>query len=61
MNALSAVFGSLVSSVREINRKYHEPTIEMTPLVRVCLVVLRLYLLVLVGLMVYKFVVTLRG
>ncbi len=61
MDLFHAVFGSLASSVREINRKYAKPTIEITPFVRACLLTLRVYLFLLIGLMLYKFVVTVQG
>lgn len=41
--------------VAEINRKYATPRIPMTPAVRMILLVLRLYLLFLVGILFYKF------
>jgi hypothetical protein len=41
--------------ILEINRKYAAPRIKMTPLVRLALLFLRLYLLVLVGILFYKF------
>lgn len=58
MRAIAAVLGSLVSGARAVTRKYSRPAIEMTPFVKVSLFALRLYLFVLVGLMVYKFIVT---
>ena len=61
MFILRAIFGSLAASVGEINRRYARPTIEVTPFVRVCLVGLRIYLFVLLALMIYKFVVTVRS
>jgi hypothetical protein len=60
MNALAVVFKSLVTGVRTINRKYATPQIEMTLFVKVCLLMLRLYLFLLVGLMAYKFTVSLK-
>jgi hypothetical protein len=51
-------FKKLLDGISEINRKYAEPEIEMTLLVRICLLVLRLYLITLVGLIVFKFVTT---
>ncbi len=60
MNVLTAVFRSLVTGVRTVNRKYAKPQIEMTPFVKVCLVTLRLYLFVLIGLMIYKFIITIQ-
>ena len=55
------IVGTLFHGVRAVNAKYRHPKIEMTPLVRTALIVLRLYLVVLIGLMVFKFVVAARG
>ncbi len=60
MNLLAVVFKSLVTGVRTINRKYATPQIQMTLFVKVCLLMLRLYLFLLVGLMAYKFIVSLK-
>ncbi len=60
MNVLTTVFRSLVTGVRTVNRKYAKPQIEMTPFVKVCLVTLRLYLFLLIGLMIYKFIITIQ-
>ena len=57
MNALT----KLLSKVREINARYRDPRIEMSGAVRLSLMTLRVYLLLLVALMVYKFVSILRG
>jgi hypothetical protein len=57
MDILAGIFRSLAASVREINAKYAKPNVEMTPVVKVSLLLLRIYLLLLVGLMVYKFIV----
>jgi len=54
-------FSSLIHGVRAVNRKYRTPKIEMTPFVKVCLFVLRLYLFALVGLMIFKFTMAARG
>jgi hypothetical protein len=51
----------LVRKIREINHRYSRPHIEMTPLVRISLIALRIYLLLLVGLIIYKFVLTLSS
>jgi hypothetical protein len=48
-----------IDTVRSINRRFATPHIKMTPLVKLSLLSLRLYLLFLVGILVYKFVVTL--
>jgi hypothetical protein len=52
MNALRNLF----AKITEINTRYRESRIEMSGAVRVSLMALRVYLIVLVGLMVYKFV-----
>ena len=57
MNAISR----LAAKIREINARYHEPRIEMSGAVRISLMALRVYLLLLVGLMVYKFIAIVRG
>ena len=41
--------------VGEINRKYSKPRLKMTPLVRFSLLALRVYLIVLLIILVYKF------
>ena len=43
-------------AIREINEKYKTPRIKMTPLVSLSLLVLRLYLIGMVVLLMYKFV-----
>jgi len=47
----------LRATIAEINRRYQTPRIAMSPAVRLSLMALRVYLLLLVGLMVYRFVV----
>jgi hypothetical protein len=46
----------LVRKIREINQRYSEPHIEMSRGVKIALMALRIYLLLLVGLIVYKFI-----
>ncbi len=53
-------FRNTARAVRSINRKYATPSMKVTPLVKLSLGLLRFYLLFLVGLMIYKFIVTLR-
>jgi len=60
MHTLATVFSSLIAGVRSVNARYAKPQIEMTPFVKICLFTLRAYLFVLIGLMIYKFVVTLK-
>ena len=49
-------FRRLRATIADINRRYHEPRIAMSPSVRLSLMALRAYLLLLVGLMIYRFV-----
>ncbi len=53
-------FRNTSAAFKAINRKYSTPRIKMTPLARLSLGVLRFYLLFLVGILVYKFVMTLH-
>lgn len=55
------LFSNIVQNIREINHRYEKPQIEMTPFVKLCLLVLRLYLLGLVGLLIFKFITTWKG
>jgi hypothetical protein len=52
MSKLHNLFGKFSA----INSRYREPRIAMSGAVRVSLMVLRVYLLALVALMIYKFV-----
>jgi hypothetical protein len=49
----------LARKIREINQRYSKPHIEMSRGVKISLMALRIYLLVLVSLIVYKFVLIL--
>jgi hypothetical protein len=51
-----SAFRNLFAKIRAINARYHEPRIEMSAAVRLSLRVLRVYLLALVALIIYKFV-----
>jgi hypothetical protein len=51
-----SAFRNLFAKIAAINSRYRKPRIEMSGAVRVSLMVLRVYLLALVALMVYKFV-----
>ena len=53
-------FKNTASMVKSINRKYAQPQIKMTPMVKVSLLSLRLYLIFLVGILVYKFITMVR-
>jgi hypothetical protein len=51
---------SFFAKFAAINSRYREPRIEMSGAVRLSLLLLRVYLLVLVALMIYKFVMIVR-
>jgi hypothetical protein len=48
------------TKIREINHRYSKPHIEMSRGVKISLMALRIYLFVLVGLILYKFVLMLN-
>jgi len=49
-------FQDLLAKIRQINGRYRQPRIAMSGAVRWALLALRLYLSLLVGLMIYKFI-----
>lgn len=51
-----SAFRNFLAKIRAINQRYHEPRIEMSAAVRLSLLILRVYLLSLVALMIYKFI-----
>ncbi len=53
-------FNSSYAKIREINKKYKTPNIEMSKCVKVSLLLLRLYLFTLIGLSIYKFITLLK-
>ncbi len=57
---MANAFRNFARKIHEINQRYSKPHIEMSGAVRGALLALRIYLLFLVSLMVYKFV-TLLG
>lgn len=55
------IFNKVFAKVTEINKKYSTPTIRMSPMTRMALLGLRVYLILLVLLLLYKFVTLLKG
>ncbi len=51
---------SPIDKIREINRRYAHPRIPQTRMVKIALLMLRIYLILLVGVLIYKFVTLLR-
>jgi hypothetical protein len=60
MNVIISIYRSLAEEVQEINSKYAKPSIQMTPLVKFSLLFLRMYLFLLVGLLIYRFIGAVR-
>ena len=56
VKSIGASIAGNMEKVREINRRYSRPRISMSTAVRISLLILRIYLFVLVGLLVYKFI-----
>jgi hypothetical protein len=54
-------FESQFRKIQEINKKYAKPRLVMNKSTAISLLFLRFYLLFLVGLLVFKFIMTLRG
>lgn len=52
-------FAHTFSKITQINKKYKKPQIEMKPSVRITLTMLVFYLVFLIGMLIYKFIITL--
>jgi len=52
---ISSVLKRWRKAINNINKKYSKPRLKMTPLVKVSLLALRLYLIMLVIILSYKF------
>jgi hypothetical protein len=59
IQSLGTTIAGHIEKIREINRRYATPRIKMSIVVRASLLTLRIYLIVLVGLLVYKFIAVL--
>ncbi len=46
--------------IREINKRYEKSSIKVTPTVKIALLFLRIYLILLVLILVYKFITLVR-
>jgi hypothetical protein len=58
---ISQLYTDLATTIREINRKYATPALKTGKGVQVSLVLLRVYLIVLVGLLFVKFFLSLKS
>ncbi len=56
MTLIRNFFSHNYAKIREINSRYAKPNVEMSPPVKFSLLFLRLYLIFLVILLVYKFI-----
>ena len=56
IHVIGTVIANQIEAVRAVNRRYAEPRLKMSPAARWSLLSLRIYLLVLVGLLAYKFI-----
>jgi hypothetical protein len=57
---MRTLFRRSYAKIREINETYAVPTIDMSGAVKLSLLMLRLYLIVLIGLTLYKFVASVK-
>lgn len=58
MERIVNTFRGVAETIREINEKYKHPRIQVTPMVSLSLLMLRLYLLGMLALLAYKFIST---
>ena len=56
MDNLIDGFNDFAAAIREINEKYKTPRIKMTRMVSISLLMLRLYLLGMIALLLFKFI-----
>jgi hypothetical protein len=54
------IFSQFYEKIQEINARYAKPKVEMSPFIKFSLTGLRVYLLVLVLLLLYKFITVLQ-
>jgi hypothetical protein len=54
-NILRNIIWSRFYTIRQINKKYSTPRIKTTPMVKIALLMLRIYLILLVLILIYKF------
>jgi hypothetical protein len=60
-NEKAGLIQRAINKVREINERYKTPKIRVSRGVKIALVFLRLYLLFLVVILIYKFIITING
>ncbi|HAM50281.1 MAG TPA: hypothetical protein DCP92_06150 [Nitrospiraceae bacterium] len=60
MTMIRNFFSHNYAKIREINKKYATPNVEMSKWVKLSLLSLRLYLIFLLALLLYKFIILVR-
>ena len=60
-NEKTGLIQRAIRKIREINEKYKTPKIRMSRGVKIAMVFLRLYLLFLVVILIFKFITTVNG
>jgi len=60
LDRIKESFEGFVAKIDEINKRYATPKIKMTRMVKLSLLVLRVYLIVLVLILGYKFITMLK-
>jgi hypothetical protein len=58
---IGGFLGEFIGKIREINQKYATPKIQLSDGAKMALLFLRLYLIFLVGLLIYKFWTIVHG
>jgi hypothetical protein len=53
-------FKGRFTKIKEINRRYAKPRVKMTKGVKIALLLLRLYLILLVGILILKFIMMVK-
>ena len=56
MGKVLNIFRGFFAAVHDINEKYKQPQIKMTPMVSFSLIMLRLYLFFMVAILLFKFI-----
>lgn len=51
----------IFDAVAKINEKYKQPRIKMTNMVRISMLILRIYLFFIIAILFYKFIITATG
>jgi hypothetical protein len=61
LKIIAVIFASLRDQVREVNRKYAKPELELNLLTKLCLLGLRIYLLAMIVMMTWFLIRQVKG